>query len=224
MENEKKKSGLKERDKQIIIVVLLAALLFVAFKLSTGTFAEKNEQLDKQIKKLSEKRDELVEAENNKDQIEKDTKVKLKEYEAILGKYPEKITIEKVIEYLCNLYKSHQFGMPSLTMASDGIFYTFVDSEGKENPELGAIYSTTINCNFIGDYKELKNLIKELNENCPTKVSINTVGLSKGGVTGGVTGSFDLKVYTGCDITKYKEPDFGVDTGKDSIFFDSSQD
>ena len=27
------------------------------------------------------------------------------------------------------------------------------------------------------------------------------------------------KVYTGCNITKYKEPDFGIDAGKSSIFF-----
>ena len=60
-----------------------------------------------------------------------------------------------------------------------GIFYTFVDGEGKENPELGAIYSSTINIDFLGDYKELKTLITEINENCPTKVSINNVSLSK---------------------------------------------
>ena len=51
MDNEKKKSGLKERDKQIIIIVILAVLLFLSFKLSTGIFAEKNEQLDKKRSK-----------------------------------------------------------------------------------------------------------------------------------------------------------------------------
>lgn len=219
MENEKKKSGLKERDKQIIIIVLLAALLFVSFRLSTVTFAEKNEQLDKEIKKLTVKRDELREAKDNSEQIQKDTEVKIAEYEAILGKYPEKITLEKIIEYLCKLYKSHKFGISTLSKADDGIFYTFVDGEGKENPELGAIYSSTINIDFLGDYKELKTLITEINENCPTKVSINNVSLAKNDTTGGVSGNFTLKVYTGCNITKYKEPDFGIDAGKSSIFF-----
>ena len=224
MENEKKKSGLKERDKQIIIIVLLAALLFLAFKLSTGTFAEKNEQLDKQINKLTEKRDELVEAKSRSEEIQKETKVKLAEYEAILGKYPEKVTIEKIIEYMCQLYSSHQFGVSGVSFSDDGIFYTFVDSEGKENPELGAIYCLTITCDYIGDYKELKKLVSELNQKCPAKVSIDTISLSKGSITGGVAGGVTLKVYTGCDVTKYKEPDFGVDSGKDSIFFDPSID
>lgn len=223
MENEKKKSGLKERDKQIIIVVLLAALLFVSFKLSTGTFAEKNEQLDKQINKLTQKRDELVEAKARSEEIQKETEVKLAECKAILGKYPEKMTIEKIIEYLCELYSSHQFGIPNLSKVDDGIFYTFVDSEGKENPELGAIYSTTVEISFLGDYKELKNLITEINEKCPTKVNIKSFTFGKGDIIGGISGTAVLSLYTGCDVTKYKEPDFGVDSGKDSIFFDVSK-
>lgn len=221
MAKEKKSSGLKERDKQIIIIILMAALLFVSFKLSTGTFADKNDQLDKEIKKLTVKRDELLDAESRREEIEKDTKVKMEEYKLILGKFPEKTSMEKIIEYLCGLYQNHQFGVNNLSKVDNGIFYTFVDNEGKENPQLGSINSTTVTCNYVGDYKELKSLFDEINIKCPTKVNITSVSLSRDDAVGGISGQFVMDIYTGFNITKYEEPDFGVDTGKSNVFGDN---
>ena len=40
MATEKKRFGLKERDKQIIIIVLMAVVLFICYRLSTVTFAK----------------------------------------------------------------------------------------------------------------------------------------------------------------------------------------
>ena len=218
MAKEKKKFGLKERDKQIIIIVLMAVVLFISYRLSTVTFAKKIEQYDKEIKKLEVKRDDLVDAENRRDEIEKDTERKTKEYENILGKFPERVTLEKSIEYLGSLYDNHKFGIGGLSMNNNGIFYTFVDSEGKENPELGAINSTTFSCEVTCDYKELKSLIDEINKNCPAKANITSISLGYDELMGIMSGNFSINVFSGCNIKKYVEPEFGVDVGNSNIF------
>ena len=106
----------------IVIAVILVVLLIVSWKFATSFMAEKLQTADKKIAQKTEKRDELVDANNRRDQIEKDCRTMQDDNEKILGQYPEHTSVEKVLEHICNLFKQYTFGIGQMSYAEEGVF------------------------------------------------------------------------------------------------------
>ena len=217
-DKKKKKSALKERDKQIIIVLVLALALVFSYRFATGTMTEKIEAADKTIKEKKEERDILVDANNRREDIEKETRELEEANEKILKQYPEKTSMEKVIEKLVMLFEKYTFGISSLRYEPTGTFFNFVNAEGADDATSGSINGTSLTFEFNTTYSVLRKLITYINNESETRLKIDSLEASVNETSGGLTGTIRISVFTGYNITKYEEPDFGVDIEKDSIF------
>lgn len=217
-EKEKKKSGLKERDKQIIIVIVLAVALFLSYRFATVTMAANIDKADKTIVEKTKKRDELKAADARRDEIKKENEKMELDSKDILKKYPTRTSFEKIIEYLVFLFDKYSFGIGNLSYEDQGVFYSFVDEKGKPIPNGGTINTTKLMIEYNCNYRVLRKLINFINNECPTRVKIEKIEVSYDETAGGLIGEVELSVYTGYNIKDYKEPDFGVDIGRDSVF------
>lgn len=217
-DKEKKKSGLKERDKQIVVAVILLIILFFAYRFATVTMAEKIEEADTKIAKKTEKRDNLKEADSRRDEITRENELLELDSEEILKAYPERTSLEKVISYLVLLFDKYSFGVGNIVWEEEGAFYSFVDAKGKEDTKNGTITSTKLIFEFNCNYRVLRKLINFINNGCPTRLKINRIEVSYDDTVGGLMGEVEISVFTGYNITKYKEPEFNVDIGKDALF------
>lgn len=216
---ENKKSILKSRDKIIVAFVLCIGAIIGFYYLGTQNIMKKVDAVNAKVKTLTEERNQLEADYQRKPELEKELSKKQADSKYILAKYPNKDTLENDLLYIINVLKQGKaFGMSKFVRKSAGDFYTFVDKDGKEDESLGKIKATSIEVDIDVTYPYLKNLIEEINQNCDVMVKIEELNLSKDGEHAGLTGSAKLTLYTGYNITKYKDPDFKFDTGKSNIF------
>lgn len=217
-EKEKKRSGLKERDKQIIIVILILIALFFSYRFATVTMANNIDKADKTIEQKKERRDELKAADAERDKIIKENKQMKLDSKDILKKYPEHTSLEKVLEYLVLLFDKYSFGIGNMNYEEQGMFYSFVDEKGKPVTGGGTINATKLTFEYNCNYRVLRKLVNFINYECPTRIKIEKIEIGYDEQAGGLIGKIELSVYTGYDISKYKEPDFGVDEGREDLF------
>ena len=216
---ENKKSRLKARDKVIVAFLVCVIAIIAVFYLGTRNILEKKDAVASENKTLTAEKNELEGYYQRKPELEKELKKKESDSNYILAKYPDKDTLENDLLYIINILKQGKaFGMSKFTRRDVGGFYTFVDKSGKEDSSLGMINATSIEVDIDVTYPYLKNLIEEINQKCDVRVKIEEVNLDKDEENGGLSGTAKLTLYTGYNITKYKDPDFKLKTGKNNVF------
>ena len=220
-ENNKEK-GLKSREKALIKFGIGALVLLGGYLAGTQIFAPKTEKINKNNAVLEKEVKELEDASKNKVNIQEDLDKMEKEIETIVKKYPSNFTFEKLTEFITTtMNKKFKFAMEEISYADNGEFYTFVDSSGVENSGGEKIYSATVKIKYSAGYDQLKEIIKFINEDISTKVTISELKASsnKEGSVVTTEGDITFVVYYGMSKNKYKEPEFDVSTGKKQIFY-----
>ena len=220
-ENNKEK-GLKSKERALIKFCIGALVLLGGYLAGTQIFAPKTEKINKNNVILEKEVKELEDANKNKVNIQKDLDKMENEIESIIKKYPSDFTFEKLTEFITKtMNKKFKFAMEEISYVDNGEFYTFVDSSGVENSSGEKIYSATVKIKYSAGYDELKKIIKFINEDISTKVTISEIN-SKSNKEGSVVateGNITFVVYYGMSKNKYEEPEFDVSTGNKQIFY-----
>ena len=217
-----KNSSLKARDRALVKLGIAALIAAGGYVLGTQVLSPKVDVLDKSNGELSVKVSELKNAAARTNEIKKQLVKMEEDKKYILGKFPSDFTIEKAIETISNdIIEKFGNSIGEISYIDNGDFFTFVNEDGIEDSSLGKISSATVSVSFGTNYPVLKEIIKYLNEELPTKVSIHSLDVKtsdKLAGIGGLEGEATFIVYYGATITPYTPPVFNVDISKDNLF------
>ena len=217
-----KNSSLKARDRALVKLGIAALIAAGGYVLGTQVLSPKVDVLDKSNGELSVKVSELKNAAARTNEIKKQLVKMEEDKKYILGKFPSDFTIEKAIETISNdIIEKFGNSIGEISYIDNGDFFTFVGEDGVEDSSLGKISSATVSVSFGTNYPVLKEIIKYLNEELPTKVSIHSLDVKtsdKLAGIGGLEGEATFIVYYGATITPYTPPVFNVDISKDNLF------
>lgn len=209
----------------IVMVALAYFLGFHIFLEDTKTMKLENIQLESRVSELREK-------DRNKEQIIKETEEYNAKIDAIVARYPSKVTTEKVICVLDDLKsKLGKLQYSTVTFDMNSLFYPVTDGSADTEEAVKAqqsgygdgaitVYKSVVTANVKNlSYTALKTLIDEVH-NYDGRLTIGSMNLYFSQESGLLDGEIVFHFYAlEGSANEYKIPDIpGVASGLKNIF------
>lgn len=226
MANSKKiNMEISDRDKKLLLVLLSVLMLGAAYLLGYQKLSDKAEECKQEYSELKKKEADLLEKQENIDEYESAIETFENTYNSIVSQYGNGITQTYQIDFLNRVERATNVWIKSVNFQAAMPVYTFGNIQTSNPSGSGNAYTTdltgysnTLTIAYEGQYADWKKFIEYLNTYFSKNV-IENISMSYSDITGEVSGSMTLNVYSivGKDI-KYVEPEFDVPTGSDNIF------
>lgn len=217
---------ISERDKILLIILLIAAILggsyFIFDKIS-----KENVKLEEQVTNLSRRHSELVQKNANKHNYETDSIENNAKFDEILGMYKTSISQEQTLLFLTEVEKNTGVWLKQQSLDNPSDIYQFGRVTSSNPAKSGQrVYttdnvgiSTNTNVSYECTYDQLKTVLTYLREH-GKKVTINNMSYSYAAATDMVTGTMSLTLYA---IKGSERPEMDIDIkdvfiGTDNIF------
>lgn len=236
-------SNVSERDKKFLfilgIILVLAGSYFLVFSpqnTKATEIKEENEGLESYVKELDSM---IVNEETKKQEILTFNS----ERNALLAKFPSKVTNEKVIATIADLEDQTGIFDSQVTITMNNQFFDQATAKADGTVTLDATdynisspyarpavpeetypeitgYRTTVTLAFDCTDQELSDAMDYINQNSE-KMSVDTINVGYDETSGNLAGDMTLCLYsvTGVDTLVYNEPEItGVSLGIVNIF------
>lgn len=225
MDKIKSMIKISDRDKMLLVVVVAAGILALAYFFGYQKISEANTKLEAKQTTLSKTNKDLKEKSNNKDRYIKDTNSYNLQYDSTIKLYAAGSTQPTSIDFLNKVESITGTWIRSVAFSEPAPVYTFGRIQSSNANSSGNAYSsdyvgykTTLNLAYEAEYKQWKDFIDYVNS-YSTKCTIETISMAYNDATDTVSGTVTVSMYsiTGAD-RPFKDSSFTAPTGSDNIF------
>ena len=220
--------NLTERDKKILTLLIVVAILALAYFLGFKKLNEKRNDLDDEISTLNTTYANLVTMKNNAQKYAEDAEYYNEQYEELMAKYDTGYSQQHTIDFINELEDATGAWISQAGLAQTTLWYTFGKISSSNPYNAGgsvyytdnAAYGTTLSLSYEASYEDFKNLIGYIN-NYQYKCTITSLASTYNSDSDVVSGSMTLNTYA---ITG-SEREFNAGTykygmyGTDNIFY-----
>lgn len=207
--------NISERDKQLLYILLAAAIVFCAWFFGFRTFNEKAQEYKDQTAQLETRYNDLLEKQKNKAQYIADTSYNNEESAKIIAQYTNGHSLENTIKYIYEMEDLTDIFIGEFTISDGQVAYSFADGQKQ---------GIVINMNFTYEstYDEVKELIDYINT-YESKCSIDSMSITYDSERDIATGSVTMNTYA-IITPESVEPDVDIDmpVGNENIFMATS--
>ena len=198
---------MSDRDKRILIILLIFAILGGAFW-GAKTLSEKNDLLKDDVRDLKARHSDLVVKNASKKTYDNDTATNIAAFNKVFADYNSVLSQDRTLIFLAEVEKNTGVWLKQTSLDTVAQVYKFgavkstnPSSKGKkvyETDNTGV--STTINVSYECTYDQLKAVLEYLRTN-GRKATITNMSLSYDQGAGIVSGSMSITFYaiTGSD-------------------------
>ncbi|MGN0318982.1 MAG: hypothetical protein ACI4E1_13710 [Lachnospira sp.] len=216
-----------DRDKMLIVIVLAACIVALAYFFGFQKINDANSKLETKQTQLTKTQKDLKEKNVNKDKYIKETASYNMQYESIIRSYSAGSTQPSTIDFLNKVESITGVWVRSVAFSDPTAVYTF-GRNASNNPNAssgGETYSsdyvgyrTSLNIAYEAEYDKWKDFIDYVN-NYSSKNTIETISMAYNDATDTVTGTVTISMYSiyGSD-RPFTENKFTTPTGSDNIF------
>ena len=224
------KLQVSERDKKLILVLLIVLILGGAFLLF-DKITTSNTELEQQYRTLSDKHSDLSVKNGKRNIFVKDTEKNKEEYKQVLNSYNTSLSEEQTLVFLGMVEQNTGVWLKQMGFTTITPVYTFgqITSTNPSTPGQ-KVYSsdyegisTQLGLSYECTYSDFKKVLEYLREN-GRKATVNNISFSYSQSTDIVSGTMQMTLYavTGSDreVTDVNIKDIPV--GTDNIFASDS--
>lgn len=220
------KINVSSRDKKLILLLLIAAILGGAYLLFDKISAA-NETYEVEEQQLSDRYADLSAKSNNRAQYQADTEANRLAYQNIIDSYNTNLRQEQIIIFLSLVEKHTGVWLNQMGLAQNEDVYTFGNITSTNPSAAGQpVYMTDykgirtqLNLSFECTYENLKTVLLYLRQ-YGRKITINNISFSYASGTDTVSGTMQVSMYaiTGEDRPVEDINIHEVPVGTDNIF------
>lgn len=231
MDKIKSMIKISDRDKFLIVLVLSAAIVALAWFLGYQNISANNTTLETKKTSLEKTKKDLKEKNDNKDSYVKDTTTNNALYDSMIKTYAAGTSDPETINFLNRVESVTGTWIRSVAFSDPSVVYTF-GRVATSNPNATTStytsdyvgYRTVISMSYEAEYAEWENLIDYIN-NYSSKNTIDTISMAYNESTDTVSGTITVSMYSveGSD-RNFTETKFSTTTGTDNIFSSGSAD
>ncbi len=217
---------LGERDKKLLLLLLIAAIIFGSFKLY-GVFDESLKENEQLLKERNARYTDLLAKSARRKQFMDDTETYKTEYLDLLASYKTSLSQEQTLVFLGLVEKATGVWLKQVGFADVSTVYTFGNVVSSNPGNAGVkVYSsdytgitTSMTLSYQCKYDELKEVLKYLEE-YGKKATISDISFSYSEATDTVTGTMQMSLYSikGSDRPEEEVNISDVAVGTDNIF------
>lgn len=215
-----------DRDKKLILYVLIALIAFGAYKLQ-DKFSTENIALESEQRELSEKYNELNSMNARKESFKADTKANNDKLDDLYNQFGTSVAQENIIMFLKNVEQNTGVWLKEIGYDKDNLVYRFGEITSSNPAKQGQSvytstnlgYSRTLSVSYECSYDELKDVLTYLREN-GKKTSVTNVTFTYSQANDTVSGTMTIGFYAIMgDDRKPVSPDiYEVPVGTGNIF------
>lgn len=205
---------ISRKDQKTLLYILGVLMVIAVYFLYYSSKQAELETLQGEVDKLYSEVLELEDYEINNNRYKNDMNSYYEQIDDMVDEFPAGIKEETSIIYGRGLETKYGMNVSSVVMTPSTLLSSFGVGERQKH-----LYSSTVTMNVSGSYEQIKNMIKDANEN-EDKRTITSISLARDSATGNLTGSVVMNLYSlsGKDRI-FEEPDTGIDShGTGNIF------
>lgn len=203
--------NISDKDKQILVYLLAAAIVVAAFYFGFMKFNEQTKDYKAQTEVLEAQYQNLVEKQKNKAQYLADTAVYNEDAARILNNYADGHSLENTIKYIYEMEDNTEVFIGSFSIADGSAFYSFSDGvhQGIMIP---------VSFNYEATYDTTKKLIDYINT-FESKCAISSMSIDYDTDTDVAEGTIGMNLYAVVTAESTK-PEVIIDMpiGNDNMF------
>lgn len=217
---------ISDRDKKLLLGLVIGVILFIAYKLFTS-LSDANVEKEAELKTLKETYADLSAKNGNRKRYVEDTEEYEKMYQDVVNSYNTSLSQEQILVFLGMVEKNTGVWLKQTGLSNISSVYTFGEVTSTNPATAGQkVYttdytgiSTQLNLSYECTYDDLKKVLQYL-EDYGKKATVNDMSFSYSESTDIVTGSMSVTMYaiTGSDREVEDVTIRDVAVGTDNIF------
>lgn len=220
--------SLSEKDKMILIVLVIALIVFCSYYFGYRNINAMTLEVKQETEELTSKYKTLYPLYQKKDDYVSETKKLTEKYDSILEDFPDGMTQEGLIVLAKSIEEDTNVWFSSVSMSEIQPVYTFGQVTSTNPSTLGASvyysdfvgHKAVLTLSYQESYSDFKKMLEYFEKNESNQFAVEKVSMSYDEGDGQVSGSLDLAVY---DITGSNRPEAAVEVcdvpqGLDNIF------
>jgi len=212
---------ISDRDKKVIVILLIAAVIALPYVLLLQPYKEKQAALEAEVASLTERYNYLVELNSKRDFYLSEIERLKGEREDIIAGYAEEIRQENTIMFLRGLEFDIPILMPTVSFSGNiitPISEASVDADGNSVGAVSAVQNS-VSVSYKCLYEDVKEFLAYILDS-DDRMVVSSISMNYDSATGTIGGAFVLNQYAitadGRVLPAAKIPAMGH--GNESIF------
>lgn len=207
-----------EKQKQLLIVLLMVMVLFAAYQFGYRHFSDKAQELQTENEQLQSDINLLRAKVQNEEMYQTFTAANKESIKEIIAKFGPGVTPEKSILFFIALCEQADMEISAISFGEPGLFYSAANLSGEDGQPMQA-YRTSFGITYTATYEGLKQCIDYINQ-YPERMNITMLTAAYNSNTAGLSGTMSIDWYSLTGTGKeYTFPELEqIDLGNDNIF------